>query len=370
MSGITPLLDTLLHQVLGRRVDIPLPKDLNPPVGPALPVEGARPLHSDSRLDERALPQAPAAARADETRAPGVRPAVAGAPLPPAGLDGSTTTSFSAAARAIADLLQRFPAPAQAIAPAAPLFAEAPAGAPEVAQIVARLQESIQGSGLFYESHVARWFRGELPLEALHREPQMQGAAPVAAAVPERGVAAAADAPPALAGALQADERLASADERAAEFDAGVLTDDEPAGRPAHEPLSALVRQQLELLAVPHLRWEGDVWAGVFMGLTIQAPPAHADVQEREAGGGEADEQPAHGEWKVRLGLRLAGHGALDIAISLQDERLALAVQADSASLRGYFEATRADLQARLTACGFSAVHLRLFAAAEEKGHG
>ena len=53
MSGITPLLDTLLHQVLGRRVDIPLPKDLNPPVGPALPVEGARPLHSDSRLAPR-----------------------------------------------------------------------------------------------------------------------------------------------------------------------------------------------------------------------------------------------------------------------------------------------------------------------------
>ena len=37
-----------------------------------------------------------------------------------------------------------------------------------------RLEASIRDSGLFYESHLKRWFQGETPRQQLLREPQMQ----------------------------------------------------------------------------------------------------------------------------------------------------------------------------------------------------
>ena len=37
MSGINTLIDTLMHSVLGKRVDIPLQKELNAPVRPISP---------------------------------------------------------------------------------------------------------------------------------------------------------------------------------------------------------------------------------------------------------------------------------------------------------------------------------------------
>ena len=384
MSGITPLLDTLLHQVLGRRVDIPLPKDLNQPAGPVVPVQGLCELHSDSRLDARDLPQAQDAGRARQAQAAQAsNPRGVTADTPPAAAPGgaaapsSTITSFSSAARAIADLLQRFPAPASAIAPAAPLLAGAPGEAPAAALIAARLQQSIQHSGLFYESHVARWFRGELPLEALRREPQMQ-AAPrsgesatpatlqAGAPAPSQGVQGTVAPPlppsePALkSGVVAAD----SADMPDAESAGSLATRAEVAGLP-QESLSSLLRQQLELLAQPQLRWEGNAWAGVFMGLSIEAPrlPERQLDEEGEAAGRE---EAAEGEWKVSLGLRLAGLGALEAAISLQGERLALTLQTDSASLRGYFEVSRAELEESLGACGFSSVRLQLLEAAVE----
>ncbi|MNY32574.1 Flagellar hook-length control protein FliK [compost metagenome] len=75
----------------------------------------------------------------------------------------------------------------------------------------------------------------------------------------------------------------------------------------------------------------------------------------------------------MRLGLRLADLGALEAAISLQGERLALTLQTDSVSLRRYFEGSRAELQASLEACGFSCVRLQLLeadAAKVEDGRG
>ena len=382
MSGITPVLDTLLHQVLGRRVDIPLPRDLNQPVGPVVPVEGVRPLHSDSRLDARGLPQGQDSGRPQQAQAAqaALSRNVAGGSSPsvaPVGgaAQSSTITSFSAAARVIADLLQRFPAPPSAIAPAAPLLAEAPGEASAAALIATRLQQSIQHSGLFYESHVARWFRGELPLEALRREPQMQAAprsgeslapATLQAGAPASspGVQGAVASPlppsePALkSGVIAAD----SADILDSEAAGALATRAEVAGLP-QESLSSLLRQQLELLAMPQLRWEGNVWAGVFMGLTIAAPPL-PERQLDEEGEAAGREQAAEGEWRVRLELRLAGHGTLDAAISLQGERLALTLQTGSVSLRRYFEGGHAELQASLQACGFSSVRLQLLEAA------
>lgn len=83
------------------------------------------------------------------------------------------SASLSTAAKVISTALQ---AAQQAGAPPnlvgkAPLLT-APTSNPP--QIAAAMQDSIEFSGLFYESHVSQWANGERPLSDLAREPQAQ----------------------------------------------------------------------------------------------------------------------------------------------------------------------------------------------------
>ena len=176
MSTITPLLDTLLHQVLGRRMDGPAPTPLNQPVTPLVPGQAVEALGRDERpplTPRSATPKSPGVA---ETGARDAAKAGERAPLPaPASTPGtapvSAKTHFSGAARAIADLLIRYPAPPSAVRPAEPLLPGPPLS---TAPLAAALRGSVEHSGLFYESHLGEWFRGERPLAALRSEPQMR----------------------------------------------------------------------------------------------------------------------------------------------------------------------------------------------------
>ncbi|MFC6330267.1 hypothetical protein ACFP3N_16810, partial [Alloalcanivorax gelatiniphagus] len=77
MSGITPILDTLLHQVLGKRVDVPVIRDLPSPVRPLQPGQALQAVHSDSRLDPRPTPAGDSARGAPTSERPAAPP-----PLP------------------------------------------------------------------------------------------------------------------------------------------------------------------------------------------------------------------------------------------------------------------------------------------------
>src|SRR5690606_24162730 len=137
MSGITPIIDTLLHQVLGKRVDIPVPRDLNQPVGPAVHPEGLRQVRGDARLDSRqpAALELPAVSR--HASPPDSRDL---APRAEAGA-ASVHTRLSPVARIIAGLLARFPSPPSVIQTAAPLL---PGGDAAPASLLAsQLQASI-----------------------------------------------------------------------------------------------------------------------------------------------------------------------------------------------------------------------------------
>lgn len=116
MSGITPLIDTLLHQVLGRQGELSLQRALDQPVKPVHPGQGPRAVMGDANLDGRASPLS------DLKRLP--LPAEGGRTQPrgdAANSPGSTQTHFSPAARTIADVLLRFPAPPSVMRPEAPL---------------------------------------------------------------------------------------------------------------------------------------------------------------------------------------------------------------------------------------------------------
>lgn len=405
MSGLTPLIDTLLHQVLGKRVDLPTARPLNPPVTPLLPSEAARAVHSDSRLDAR-LPQV----LLDVAGRPASSP---GQPAPPPAQASSATTTLSPAARTIADILLRHPAQPSAITPPAPLLTgkvDVPAD-----QLAGSLRQSISSSGVFYESHLARWYRGELPLQALLREPQTWAAQlPQAAPTGERSLlaqllapklfpasAAAAPAAPVapvvqggsglvprsgaelsapVAGAPQvvpveaeAEAEVAGVRRSALSLAMEALAGDDPEWSvPAQardaavlkDLLQGVVRHQLELLVAPVLRWEGQVWPGVFMALLIQAPEDEGGGSGRESAA--AEDEAA--QWQVRFTLQLERLGVLDVAVSWRGEKLSLRVVSESDELLARLEVDRPQLQTRLLACGFAEVDLQGVAARPVEG--
>lgn len=426
MSGINTLIDTVLHSVLGKRVDHQSPRDLNQPVRPLDPSAAPHAVRSDSRLNPRSSPLLELQAR----EGPESRGTARHMPQQPTATPPSARASFSPAAQMIADVLARFPSPPSVLRTEAPLLtATMPtADAPPTANAVAAgLRASISESGLFYESQLARWYRGELPREQLERQPQMQFMRSQTAAVPDsvrqseaslRGLAlqqaaqqaaarpgmtgaellaprpadtegariaaqlagyqqtadsllparpvplpqGGAQAPTVAAAAAPAD----TAETRAAEQ--AQRGGDEPARavRAADLPdaLQNVVRHQLELLASPVLRWEGDVWSGIFLALFVQVPE-----QSRQGGRGDdsdsgEDSQEPDDEapvWRSELALDVAGLGHVKINVHLQARRLRLVLQAEAAEVLARLEAGRTELQARLqNSAGFADTHIRV----------
>lgn len=415
MSGITPILDTLLHQVLGKRVDHAPPRDLNEPVRPLNAADATRALHSDSRLDGRRPPiadLAPAAQRGEG------RPVAPREAAPPAA--GSFQTHFSPAARTIADLLIRFPAPPSAVRPPAPLVPEGQVPGGET--LAQRLEGSIRHSGLFHESHLARWYRGELPRAALVQEPQQwrilsfrptEAPPPLApwrpspAAPPgpgsgaERGAATPpAASPPAVTPPFlpSSASRLAGAELQALSQGRAPLVPASPStappgqtrsvppggqappvaqvqqaaaqgevaepgeeqrreplavrtGEPVAESLQGLLRHQLELLVNPVVRWEGDVWSGIFMALMIQLPAGYEERARQEAEGEEGGGET----WASELTLVLPGLGELAVRLHLVARRLNLTLDSGDAAVVARLEAGLPRLAERLEALGFEA---------------
>lgn len=363
MSGITPLLDTLLHQVLGRRVDIPLPRDLNQPVGPPLASQASRAVEDDSRLEPRGAAALYGGRLESLSGVSAASAGPSGEPVSQQSPLSSVALSLSPAARVIAEVLERFPQPPAAIVASVPLLEDASRAEMPVELVASRLQDSVKQSGLFFESHVEQWFRGRLPFESLLREPQMREVAvPVLPAMQSLPVAV--DAMPAGGGVVVAAAiggyvaRTDGEDGSSAPLwaDGAAPAGDSQVG----DVRGLLVRHQLELLAAPQLRWEGSVWPGAFMTLAIEVP---RDVPRRDlesAGDDREGGAVAAGEWCVSLGLRLAGYGELDAVIRLHGDRLAVVLQSDQARMRDHFETTRDFLQKRLQDCGFSSVYLRL----------
>jgi hypothetical protein len=125
-----------------------------------------------------------------------------------------------------------------------------------------------------------------------------------------------------------------------------------------HESLQGVVRHQLELLAAPVLRWEGDVWSGIFMALMIQ-PPAKRD----ERGGTDEEQgQDESGakEWHSNMTLQVAGLGEVGVKLWLRDSQLDLELVARDPDVRLALAEGVERLQSRLDALDLAEVRIRL----------
>ncbi|RUR41382.1 flagellar hook-length control protein FliK [Vreelandella populi] len=396
MSGITPLIDTLMHQVLGRQGEVSLQRALSEPVKAIPPGEGPRALPGDSSLDGRAvsgtlndlrrLPELPNGERLL------ARGESSGAP------PGSTQTHFSPAARTIADVLLRFPAPAPVIRPAAPLLtAQEP---PAVGVVAERLEASVRDSGLFYEAHLKRWFQGDVPRQQLLREPQMQpgprsvvpptmllppnvsspSGMPLVGATAELpssrlilpgstllymyngAVTTSSGMPNAVSAAPAQMNNVSTVPEGGAGLasrDALAFTDEvdnlkiRGHREIVHESLQGLVRQQLDMLVTPTLRWEGDVWAGIFMALVIQLP-ARDKTQEDQRESSDSDDG-----WRSEMRLEVPNVGAFSVSLWFYRAVLSIDLTAADSATHQYLEKGIPALEQRLTALDLERVQVR-----------
>ena len=163
-----------------------------------------------------------------------------------------------------------------------PMLAAAPQGPGDSALLASRLSTALEQSGLFYESHQARWLAGKLDTAALMQEPQ--GRSPTPPATP----AAAPGGTETITTPRAANEGLA----------------------PIPERLLPLVHQQLDAVATQNFVWQGQVWPGQQMEWEIEDPGG------RENGDDTGDPEPY---WNTTLRLTLPGLGGIEARLHHKD---------------------------------------------------
>lgn len=228
-----------------------------------------------------------------------------------AGGTEAKNTTLSPTAQALAGVLaaaQKADSQLSGIVGRAPL---APGPGVDPAQLAAGLQQAFGKSGLFYESHVAEWARGALPLSELANEPQQQAA--------------------------QGGARPNPQDPATAQF----------------------ISMQLAAQEQSQLAWKGQLWPG---------QPMEWDVQ-REAHGDDAEQAI----WHSRLRLRFAQLGELEAQLRMVNGALqvqfAAADDATADLLRQHMPALAGALDAVGTPLAGFAAHARAAPAqAEDPG--
>ncbi|GHB10279.1 hypothetical protein [Salinicola rhizosphaerae] len=396
MSGITPILDTLLHQVLGKRVEIPVAKDLPAPVAAKTSSDAIQPARSDSRLHPQGGGTVGSPSREVTADARPTQETLATQRTAPA----STQLHLSRTATVIADLLDRFPADRLAtIRPLAPLLSRHVGDA----QIVAgTLSRGVSQSGLFYESHLLRWMEGEMPRGALIREPQAWLGLRFLATTPNQtplplqiwpqafrvpgGTIGARDAaaPAARQETLghrdgQAESARSGPGGTEGRFGSGPtvtanpqarapmatmmhmesseasLADDQlsvsmvdrhQVGRHSSDALQSLVRHQLELVVAPEVRWEGQLWPNVAM--TMLLAPAYEGEEGRSDTESSSSTEEARG-WEATIDVAFPRLGLVTLHLqSSSGGRLSARIEPALAESRLQMAAALGELRARL----------------------
>ncbi|SDV46578.1 flagellar hook-length control protein FliK [Chitinasiproducens palmae] len=243
------------------------------------------------------------------------------------------------------------PSAARAALPDDP-HAQVVAGTQFTALLARALVTTLESSGLFYESHLAQWATGQRDRTLLDGEPQARFQAQ--ASTPG---GAQADTPPSLLATLRAplaDTLSALSAFTGLDLDGSA----DPTGGTAKgsgdaaianvpEALQRLVRQQLELLQTPLLRWHGEAWPGTSMAWEIE----QSERRNSDGGDGGAGQDADGGNWRMQLRLDLPALGAVDVELQLQDARLSAKLKASPHSAATLLHASEA-LRRRIQAAG------------------
>lgn len=425
MSGVTPLVDTLLATRLGQRVDLVPLKAALEIAGPGAVVNVEK-VTNDVRLPSREALQ--------RELGPGlVGRDGAALGFAQARHDGAVT--LSAAARTVSTLLNLPVGTTPAIRGRAPLQPDL--RTPAVPVLTAALARTVAESGLFYESHLQQFATGQRTLAQLAREPQAgmapapagappadeSPASPGAAAAPSIYMQPASSALPAAAvlPPVPAEMLEAAAPPVAGSTPPGAAAQPSagPVAEPVHPPLPAtsygrtglpdpatpsphdfsgpdagtpgpavastetaraghpaaailpelvgLVRQQLDMLALPVFRWSGEAWPGIPLDWEIRREgheheePAGREGREEGAQAAQAAPQA----WTTRMTLKLPRLGTVDARLGLAGSALQLRLDASQEGTVAVLNQAGAELSRRLGAVGLELAELRVGGAAD-----
>ncbi len=247
-------------------------------------------------------------------------------PAADAAVSTARLPALSQAGRLIGFLLTGQPAAAAAsLNGGEPLLAAPPQDAGASAALAARLGSAVGQSGLFYESHQARWLAGQVDTAALQQEPQGRIASRPAITGEPPGAAS-----PAPAGSPESAVSPAATTARAAA---------EPAA-PIPERLLPLVHQQLDAIATHQITWQGQVWPGQTMEWEIEDP-------QQERGNPDDTAEPY---WNTTLRLSLPSLGGVEAKLHLTPAGVAVRLIADSEATRSALDAARQRLADALDA--------------------
>ncbi|MBP1208033.1 hypothetical protein JOD97_006120 [Duganella sp. 1411] len=233
------------------------------------------------------------------------------APLTPASelpaLDHTTPQStLSSTARVLTSVLTAAPggpAAQLALIGKTALFGNSLPATDELAQ---KLQDTISKSGLFYESHVTEWVKGERTLPELMREPQMQ--------------------------------RMAQAGENAARAAAGGpdLT------------AAQMINQQLHTHEQGRVQWQGEAWPGQAMQWEVRREQREGRKQD---GGGAGDDTPEQ-IWRSGVRFRFPLLGEVSASVTLVGGQVHIQVQAGSDGAADTLRAHAGGLERAMEAAG------------------
>jgi len=248
---------------------------------------------------------------------------------------------------------------------------------PLVVALASALQQSVESSGLFYESHLAQWLVGARSLADLLEEPQAQ----VTTSTPAPPAQAQSQNPPApdtsglasrltatLASTLMGGNAAASARGAAPSSalaqsltaDSTMASNSTPANNAnvaaaivVNPQLLPLVRQQLEVLSEGQFRWAGEAWPGTQMDWEI----------ERRAQDGTAADSVEGTTWRTRISIELPSLGRVDAELSLNAQQLSARIKAAPSGASTLINGS-ADFRRRAAAAGldlraFQVVHTR-----------
>jgi hypothetical protein len=294
------------------------------PATPALPANPAAPAATPAAQAAAGQPAATAGAALAAGAAGSAVPAEAvkpqslaatllgKAPLTPASelpeLDGSTPApTLSSTARVLTTVLgtaQAGQASQLALIGKTALFGNA---APDAAELAQKLQSTISQSGLFYESHVTEWVKGERTLPELMREPQMQR---MLAQQGGDGAARAAAGGPDLTAAQ-------------------------------------MINQQLHTQEQGRVQWNGQAWPGQPMQWEIRREQREGRKDE----GGADDAEPEQ-VWRSGVRFRLPSLGSISAAVTLIGGQVHIQVQAGSDDTATTLRAYAGKLEGAMEAAG------------------
>ena len=256
----------------------------------------------------------------------------------------SATTVLGSTARIILALLTHYTPGSSAAAGRQPLISTPPGTAPATttstasmgqlapqapvsSSIASILGQSIQQSGLFYESHLQGVMRGEYPLAALLREPQARLLPQPTHGRPATPSPTQTPAPPGASGQAATATTTDSS-----------LTAPTPGVDPATH---GLVRQQLEALADQTIQWRGEAWPDAPMDWRIER-------DQQDQAGSQPDEAE-HDQWHSNLTLQLPGLGDIEVRLRVRGSRIDINLQAGASASADLMKQHTHELQQQLT---------------------